>query len=264
MAWTVFARQFGEIREMGAGRRDRERPDRQPISAAERLFYHGLIGRNTFMSPSGAQLMVFIPDEFLSLLPEQPAAERQYVFGRAATPAEAAHPLPARDWIVDDICTLLAWLRSGLADQEILAQPAGRTFAWSIWTPGLDVLLALAQAAELIDEEHSIDLELVKTFLESSRGEALLTLTQSWRNATEFDELVLLPGLRKEGEWQTDPLRTRDRIFAMLAEIPPGRWWSLPAFIAAVREAFPISNGPRGFRQLVHTRPGDWRIPARL
>ena len=32
MEWAAFARKFGEIREMGAGRRDRERPHLKPIS----------------------------------------------------------------------------------------------------------------------------------------------------------------------------------------------------------------------------------------
>jgi hypothetical protein len=245
MPWTLFARQFGDIREMGPGRRDRERPDRQPVSPAERLYYHALIARNTFMTPDGAQLLVYIPDEFLAMLPEPPQPPGKVLFGRPATPAEAAHPVLARDWVVDDICTLLAWLRTGLAETDQRQQPDEQPFEWSIRVHNRNVLLALAQSAELIDAAHSVNLEIVKTFLEAGRSEALLLLTQSWRNSPELDELSLLPGLRKEGEWQTQPLRTRDRIFALLAEVPPGRWWSLPAFIAAVKENFPDFQRPQ-------------------
>ena len=41
--WDHFTRQFGEIRDMGAGRLDRERPDLAPISAVEGLWYRALI-----------------------------------------------------------------------------------------------------------------------------------------------------------------------------------------------------------------------------
>ena len=41
--WSAFARKFGQIREMGAGKRDREQPHRKPASAAEMLFYRGLL-----------------------------------------------------------------------------------------------------------------------------------------------------------------------------------------------------------------------------
>lgn len=246
MAWIQFARQFGDIRDMGPGRRDRERPDRDPISAAEQLFYHGLIARNTFMTPTGAELQVYIADEFLALLPQGPAAGQPAPLGRPATPAETAHQRLARDWVLDDICTLLAWLRTGL-DRTVAASESHREpFEWSIWVPDLQVLLALARAAELIGQNNTVNLEIVKDFLEAERAEALVLLSQSWRNSSRFDELSLLAGLRLEGEWQPQSLRTRDRIFAMLAEIPPGRWWSLPAFIAGVRENFPDFQRPQG------------------
>ena len=37
--WDRVTRKFGQIREMGAGRLDRERPDRDPISPTESLWY---------------------------------------------------------------------------------------------------------------------------------------------------------------------------------------------------------------------------------
>src|ERR1051325_11702915 len=40
--WAVFVRKYGDIRDMGAGRRDRERPHLKPASTAETLFYRGL------------------------------------------------------------------------------------------------------------------------------------------------------------------------------------------------------------------------------
>src|SRR5215510_8516721 len=37
--WAAFVRRFGDIREMGAGKRDRERPHLKPSSTSEILFY---------------------------------------------------------------------------------------------------------------------------------------------------------------------------------------------------------------------------------
>ena len=43
-----FTRTHGVIREMGAAVREKERPDRNPISVAEDLFYKGIIGLSFF------------------------------------------------------------------------------------------------------------------------------------------------------------------------------------------------------------------------
>src|SRR4030067_1168532 len=39
LPWPMFTRRFGTVREMGAGRRDRERPYQNPASPAEALWY---------------------------------------------------------------------------------------------------------------------------------------------------------------------------------------------------------------------------------
>ncbi len=45
LPWSVFSRKYGEIRTFGIARRDRERPDLNPISPAEILWYRALIGK---------------------------------------------------------------------------------------------------------------------------------------------------------------------------------------------------------------------------
>ncbi|TLN15217.1 hypothetical protein FDZ74_08625, partial [bacterium] len=39
LSWAIFTRRYGEVRVMGAARRDRERPDLKPASPAEVLWY---------------------------------------------------------------------------------------------------------------------------------------------------------------------------------------------------------------------------------
>ena len=61
-----------------------------------------------------------------------------------------------------------------------------------------------------------------------------------------FNELRLLPGLKFEGDWTNDPLRTRQAILELVSQIPENRWWSLAAFVAAVREQHPDFQRPAG------------------
>ena len=43
--WPTFTRKYGEIREAGAGKRDREKLYLKPTSATEVLYYRGLLAR---------------------------------------------------------------------------------------------------------------------------------------------------------------------------------------------------------------------------
>ena len=67
--WNIFTRKFGEVREFGSSRRDREQPYLQPVSPVEILWYRALISR-AFMKKSGSlQEFAFIPSDILEQLP---------------------------------------------------------------------------------------------------------------------------------------------------------------------------------------------------
>lgn len=98
LPWAQFARRFGDIREMGPGRRDREQPHARPNSAAETLYYRALIGKAFFDTPSGSQEFAFLPDdlmqalEFIGFEPgEAPAPEPEEP---ASPPAKTPAPEP--------------------------------------------------------------------------------------------------------------------------------------------------------------------------
>ena len=61
-------REFGSIRRMGPGKRDREKPWRAPESSTETLWYRGLIATAFADSPSGLREFVFIPTDLSPLL----------------------------------------------------------------------------------------------------------------------------------------------------------------------------------------------------
>ena len=126
LPWVQFTRRFGEVREMGTGRRDRERPDRNPASPAEILWYRGLAARAFFDTARGTEEFAYIPVDLLQLLPLPPENQApsqieitSQPLGRPAAAVERAYTIPATDCILDHACTLLAARRVGLSPPSI-------------------------------------------------------------------------------------------------------------------------------------------------
>jgi hypothetical protein len=68
LPWDIFTRRFGELREMGPGKRDREKPHLRPVSVTEGLWYRALVARAFFETGKGPQEFAFIPDDLLEAL----------------------------------------------------------------------------------------------------------------------------------------------------------------------------------------------------
>lgn len=227
--WAEFARRFGEIREMGAGKRDREQPHRAPVSAAEALFYRGILSKAFFDTEKGAQEFAYIPDDLLEIINRKERKENTAeIFGRPATPVEKAFEISSNDHILDDATTLLAALRAGRSNCQ----------------PDLQ-LFALAQAAKLV-KKNIPQAEAVKKFLEASRLEALSMLVEAWKSSVTFDELRLIPSIVCEGEWRNDPRETRHALLGLLNAIPKNQWWSFPAFLRDLKLKRPDFQRPAG------------------
>ena len=245
--WAVFARQYGDLREAGPGRRDREKLHQNPASAAETLFYRAFLARSFFDTPNGPMEFAYIPDDLLPLVPDMNEQGKPLTTahlpkeaglnalkeppGRLATPRERALPLPATDRVLDDATTFLAALRLGLEPPE-LHVPAG-------------VVKEFLKAAGILAGE-STSPEQVKAFLEMSRSQALNLLTGTWQASDSFNDLRMLPGLACEGEWTNQPLKTRQFLFRLLETLPEGKWWSLAAFIRDIKDKYPDFQRPAG------------------
>ena len=248
--WPMFTRKYGDIREAGAGKRDREKLYLQPESATEILFYRGLLARAFFDTKKGPQEFAYIPDDLLKLIshtlnPDETSKDTENAeesdidsetsaappLGRAASPGERGQDLPANDSILDDATTLLAALRLGIGLPEIKIPT--------------NVLQALLQSANLI-KDSTPQPEPVKAFLESSRADALALLQNSWIESESFNELRLMPGIVCEGEWKNQPQETREFLLNLLDAIPEGKWWSLNAFIRDIKQKYADFQRPAG------------------
>jgi len=239
MEWAAFVRKYGEIREMGAGKRDREHPHLKPASTSEMLYYRGLMARAFFDSGKGAQEFAYIPDDLLEVIKhkehEGHQEEHAEPLGRAATPVEKAHEIPATDFILDDATTYLAALRLNMESE-------GLPLAKQEQAPALQNILT---AATLI-KKNIPQTETVKKFLEASRLEAMDLLYKAWLKSNIFDELRLVPGLICEGEWKNQPVVTREFLMDLINSIPKNKWWSLPAFLRDIKTKYPDFQRPAG------------------
>jgi hypothetical protein len=242
LPWSLFSRRFGPLREMGPGRRDRERPYAQSPSPAEMLWYRALVARDFLDTSSGPEEFAYVPDDLLALLPSHKDLSHPPL-GRPASPVERTYVIPATDAILDHACTLLAALRLEL-DLTGLEFDANSPFNPYPLSP--IPLMGLLSAANLLDDSGLPRPEPTRIFLEAPRGEALAMLARAWLASPDFNELRQLPGLIAEGEWQNDPLRSREAVINFLTSIPREPYWSLPEFIADVRQTQPDFQRPSG------------------
>ncbi len=238
LLWAQFSRTYGEVREMGPAKRDRERPFENPISVAEALWYRGLVARAFFDTSSGPEEFAYIPDDLLALFP-QTAITISTLVGRPASAADYAQIYQANDRILDHTSTYLAAMRVGITLPDAFHTAAGEEL-----TSGF--IKALLSSAGLVDEGGNPFSETTRQFLEARRGEALLQLFRAWKQSTRINELRLLSELITEGNWENDPLRARQVILEWLCNITPATWWSLGSFISAIKQRHPDYQRPAG------------------
>jgi len=229
MPWSRLVQTFGHLREMGPGKRDREKPYLDPVSPTEALWYRGLIGRDFLRFEGDLQECAYIPDDLLEVMPEVGPTVPQPP-GRAASPGEVANILRANDRVLDHTCSLLAALR--LEDPQ-------RSPMVENWQPPFEVVHALLAAMKLITSSEQPVPEDARPFLEMPRGKALSWLVRGWRASALFNELRLMPGIICEGAWHNDPILAREHVLALLSEVPENTWWNLDSFIKAVFEREP-------------------------
>lgn len=247
--WATFQRAHGDLRAMGPGRRDRERPWLNAPSVTEQLWYRGLVARGFLVDANGVtQEYAFIPNDLRQRWPP-PAPAPQPPPGQPANQAV----LPAQPGLAAaDVATLLAYwqvtsvkLAEGMwparhaeALRRFLHQPAALAF----YTHLAEALgLITAPAGQPVRLEAAA----ARTWLEDDRQQAW-TLAQAWRDSAAWNDLRHLPGLLFEGEWHNDPVMARAAVLNHLAHVPVGVPWELESFVQALRERDPDFQRPGG------------------
>ena len=264
MPLRVFARQCGEIRTMGPGRTKREQPWREPISAAEGLWYRGFISRAFEQGPEGAYEIAFVPPE---LRPHLPAPPTSPLTIRLESVPEPAAVLLAGDALLDDGCTLLAYLQNErLRPGPDGGWPArhGARLAHRLRDPDPGRLAFLRHLVRHLGWLRVTDSgrlrpdpEPVAAWLQSSTGQQRAVLASAWRDDPTWNDLFHVPTLHPEdtGAWRNDPLLARRAILRHLEAVyrepvacaeprrsercAPDAWYKLDDLVAAVKQTDP-------------------------
>lgn len=255
-----FARAFGQVRPAGPGRLEREEPWRDPASAAEELWYAGLIFRAFTQDEGGPGEFVFVPDDVRPLLPsprhEPPHFRVDVVPSPDGAPAAAFDGEEGHNPLVLDLFYYLVHVqnhdvRPGRPGRG--GRPAPDRRSAQIDEDRLDLVRHLASRLDFVAQEDGL-LRLVaapvKRWLASSPARQLAVLQEAWRDDPTWIDLCRVPGLACDDAtpWlqRYDPVAARRALLALLARCPADRWWAVDSFVSAVREVHPDFQRPDG------------------
>ncbi len=215
-----FTREFGEIREMGAARRGKTRPDRNPQSTTELLFYKGLIARAFFKQGRETLEFVFIPDEFLQFLEKE--INSKHTASVPILPGyKAARIIPANDSILEHTCTFLAAKRAKVSIESI-----------NFENPEIsaDFLEQLLTESGLLNSKGRAIPQKIGDFLEAPRHKAFSKLVHSWQQSQTINETRLLSFLEFEGNIKINPVSFRTKVLMAINSLPNSNWLNLHDF----------------------------------
>lgn len=267
---AFFERLYGDIRKMGRGGIEREKPHLQPATVSEALFYRGLISQTYENSPKGMQAMLYVPADLIPVLPAHktaydniddealPLAEPESgAYQLEALPEDALEVQRNADTsLVDDMTTLLAYLRVHRAELvgDELHEADVEALLPFLLKPDeerLVFLLHIGVDGELITVQDGLaypNRDDLKNWLSVSRARQVRHLAEAWRKGHVYVDLWHVPGLYpEEGGQPYDPVIARQAVLRHLAErVPANDWWSVDEFIELVKALDPDFQRPNG------------------
>lgn len=272
MAEVQFSRLFGPIRQMGPGRRDREKPHLSPANATETLYYRGLVALAFDQSKTGMQSFIYVPPDLADTLParetrfelrDEPPEEPVKVWeGGGEFDPETVKP--ATTAAVDDLTTLLAYLQNQPvpSEKDALLRQAGEgmAFCWlgEHQPAAVALWIALAGSMGLAANEGEVFKPVpaqARRWLEETRPRQVRALAEAWRDCTLFNDLWYTPGLKlEETGWRNDPLLARQTVLTFLEMVPPADWWPLDDLVEQVYTEEPDFQRPAGDYQSWYIR----------
>jgi|DewCreStandDraft_4_1066084.scaffolds.fasta_scaffold00047_4 hypothetical protein len=248
---AVFTRKYGEIRQVGAAKRDREAILLSPHNASEQLFFQALVFQDFFEGEHGIEEYVYIPNELLAALPHT-VGNPLPRFHSVVSSEQVETIGIAHDLLFDDVCTSLAWLRMDKITPKRLAELKQYLLLANDHPNGLPLplkaqfLTSLLSEAALLDSSGSPLPEPTRTFLSMPRLQAIKSLYETWLKSTSINELKQLDELECLGAWENDPISARLFIIEQIRSLTPGVWYELGSFIEYLRDHFPDFQRPGG------------------
>jgi len=246
---AVFERNFGNIRQMGPGKMEREEPWLDPISPAEALWYRGFLFRG-FLESEDGQLVeyYYMPREYLEQFPNRSKPSEKSHAGLFQTVDDSTIDsigiIGGRIDTVDDVTGLLA-------HSQIYAIREENLFALQRWMLNKDLdrlsmLFHLCWDLKLFraTDEGARPTRAAISWLEQTREKQLRELVDGWLSSS-WNELHHTPGLICEGDgWSNDPALARA---ALLVALPRHKKWTrLIDLISHIKQSNPDFQRPDG------------------
>ncbi len=265
MALAMFEPMYGEIRKMGKGAIEREKPLENPASDAEALFYRGFIFEGYEQTQSGIRSVVYVPPDFAAVLPMHRTSydDLDDVTDDAfieSGPLEALDDSliedvqPADTTIIDDMTTLLAYLQVAGAgvDTGTLSEKDTQHIIGHLLNQNearLEFLFGVGISGNLIEiQEQKAYPRRAETrrWLEATRVRQLKILADAWLNSTVYRDLWQVPGLHPEPTgWSYDPVMARKGVLEfMQVYVPQHGWWSVNDLILILKGVNPDFQRP--------------------
>jgi hypothetical protein len=225
-------RRNGEIRTLGAGRAEREALWREPVSAAEALWFMGIVQR-AFAEQNGQPVeMAFVPEDLRLYLPAPPAL---------TIPAPPTTDIPqevigGRDTLADDLVTLWAALQR----EDTAPDPP-----LTALNPPAEVRLRLLK--HLCDEMQWIKTDEsgrsrpganeILSWLRADLWTQWSILAGAWMTSESWHDLTHVPTLRPDpsNSWPDEPRRTRQAFLNALTRCEPNEWYDIATFTTYVK-----------------------------
>lgn len=255
MPRRVFSRQWGEIRAMGPGRMERERPWEDPVSPAEGLWYRGFLFQSFEQGPDGAYEAVYVPAELRRHLPAPSAAVAAVTLEPIAAPSAIAS---SEDTLLDDACTLLSYVhneRPHLAPDHHWPERHRRRLLPRLHLQDKERFKFLHRVAFRIGWLHGnegvplrLNPEAATSWLQSGTFRQRCAMSEAWRDDPIWNDLFHVPALQPEdtGAWRNDPILARQAVLRHLRGCAPGSWYELDGFINAIKQVDPDFQRPAG------------------
>ncbi len=225
MPWSQFSRVYGDIRIMGAGKRERLHPERKPVNASEVLWYSGLIGKAFFKTKPEPIEFAYVPDEIFTLLKDSNVGHVKWV-GKELVLPKGCIIQRAHDYILDDLCTLLAGLRMGFELDAI--QPMRGVFS------RFELVQFLA-SMKLFQKKTGLAIEAVQEHLTKPRLAAYYDVLQNWQQSRIIQDVLFIPKLDFGKNPHIDFLAVRQRTLSIFKNLPADIWWDLEAMIQDIK-----------------------------
>ena len=250
----AFERRFGEIRPMGPGRLERERPWESPAGVGESLWYRGLVFKAFDQGPGEMQEVIFVPAELRGEWSTQTVSSGYVALTPAPAPATARQ---AGAQLADDLCSFLADIYAAsvyVAPGDPLPRRHLRSLGRQLRDSHpvrLDLLTHLAASLSLVKLDVSPlrpDPQRATAWLQSDPLNQQRTLLEGWRDSVTWNDLWNVPTLRCEdtGSWRNDPLAARRVALNTLSGLESSAWYHLQDFVTAIHESEPDFQRPGG------------------